>query len=141
MSTTFDASTVLAIHELYYDYAAGNDDRDLEAIGRCFSAEGSFGLQIAGQEPWGPYLGREAVLAFMGDDLGAQRDQRRHVMTNIRVSRVSDDEARSTCYFTLLVTDGGTTRVATTGVYRDRVVLDEGRWVFAEKWLDLEGTF
>ena len=136
-----DPRDELAIQRLVFDYAAGNDDRDIDAIMACFTPEGSFGLQVAGQDPVGPIEGAEAVAAFYGETLGAQDDQRRHVITNVRLLECDGRTARATSYFSLMVTDDSGTRVATTGVYADTLVRGEDGWRFATKWLDLAGMF
>lgn len=137
-----DSVEVLAIQDLAYRYAAANDDRDVDAIAACFTDTGSFGLQIRGQDPVGPFdhATQPDLRGFMGDTLGQQTDQRRHLVTNLRVRREDDDTYALTSYFTLVVTDAGVTRVLTTGVYSDTVVrAGSGVWLFAAKWLDLDG--
>ena len=73
----------VSIQELLSDYAWGNDVRDIDAIAECFSSDGSFGLQIVGQDPVGPVRGRPDVADFLRAALVTQRDQRRHVMANL----------------------------------------------------------
>ena len=123
-----------------YAYAAANDVRDIDAIVRCFSPDGTFGLQIVDQEPVGPF-GPDAETSlrdFMSATLFQQDDQRRHVVTNPRIRRIDEDAHEVLSYFTLIVTDGQGTRVLTTGVYRDKVVRAGGAWLISTKWLDLE---
>jgi hypothetical protein len=129
------------IHELMSDYAWGNDVRDIGLIVSCFTEDGGFGLQIAGQEPVGPFRGRPALVEFMGSALLSQTDQRRHVITNVKLTRVSADEYAARSYLTLAVTDGGATRIATTGWYEDTIVLEGGRWLIGDRWLWLDGQF
>lgn len=134
-----DPAEVLAIHDLLYTYAAANDDRDVAVIVDCFTEEGSFGLQVAGAEPIGPLAGQDLhdLYATM---LGAQSDQRRHVITNVRVSRLDEGRCRVLSYFTLQVTDAGVTKTLTCGVYTDTVIQHgDGGWRFESKWLDLDG--
>ncbi len=137
-----DPAEVLAIQDLAYRYAAANDERDVKAIAECFTATGSFGLQIRGLDPVGPFdhATTPDLRTFMGETLGQQTDQRRHVVTNLRIRRQSAHSYSVTSYFSLMVTDQGVTRVLTTGVYSDTVVrAAEGGWLFSEKWLDLDG--
>lgn len=142
MSMVVDPVDALAVQHLVHTYAAANDDRDVDAIVACFEPDGSFGLQVVGQEPVGPFdASTEPDLrTFMAETLGAQDDQRRHVVTNIRVVEASSDRWVVTSYFTLVVTDAGRTDVLTTGVYRDDVVRRPEGWRFAAKWLDLDGA-
>jgi 3-phenylpropionate/cinnamic acid dioxygenase small subunit len=137
-----DPADVLAIQDLAYRYAAANDDRDVDAIAACFTDTGSFGLQIRGQDPVGPFdhATQPDLRTFMGDTLGQQTDQRRHLVTNVRVRRIADETCEVTSYFSLVVTDQGVTQVLTTGIYSDTVVrAGNGDWHFSAKWLDLDG--
>lgn len=129
------------IHEVMAQYAWGNDVRDIPTIAECFADDGSFGLQIAGHEPVGPFGGRPAVADFMASALSTQTDQRRHVITNISLSRIGTDEFRARSYLSLMVTDAGVTRVATTGWYEDTFVRTSSGWRIASRWLWLDGQF
>ena len=142
MSIDIDPRDTLALQQLCFDYAAANDDRDVEAILACFTPDGTFGLQVAGQDPVGPFgpATTPDAATFFAETLGQQSDQRRHVVTNVRFVDVEPDRCTLLSYFTLCVTDAGTTQVLTTGVYRDEAVRLDGAWRFASKWLDLDGT-
>lgn len=67
-----------AISDLFATYAWGNHVRDTELLGSLFSADASFSLSIAGEQAIEPLSSREAIVAFFGEALGAQTDQRRH---------------------------------------------------------------
>lgn len=132
-----DVRDVLDIHDLIYTYAAANDDRDLEAIAACFESSGSFGLQVAGEEPLGPFSGA-AMMEFFAGMLGVQSDQRRHVITNVRVREIAAAEFEVKSYFSLIVTDAGSTQVLTAGEYTDVVRRNDGSVKFVKKMLQLD---
>jgi len=142
MSMDIDPRAALAIQQLVFTYAAANDHGDVDAIMECFEPDGSFGLRVAGSDPVGPFdEGTSPNLrTFFGQTLGAQDDQRRHVITNLRFSYVGPTRCVVTAYFTLVVTDAGVSHVLTAGEYTDEVVLRSGRWRFAAKWLELDGS-
>jgi len=142
MIMDIDPRDALAIQHVAFTYASANDDRDIAAIDACFTPDGSFGLRIAGQDPIGPFDPSTTPTRsdFFSADLGAQTDQRRHVVTNLRFVEVEADRVVTLSYFTLMVTDGGVTRALTTGVYRDVMVRNDGGWLIAEKWLELDGS-
>jgi hypothetical protein len=129
------------IQEVMAQYAWGNDVRDIPTIAACFADDGTFGLQIAGHEPVGPIVGRPAVAEFMESALRPQTDQRRHVISNISLTRVDPDRFQARSYLSLMVTDGGVTRVATTGWYEDTFVRGPEGWLISSRWLWLDGQF
>lgn len=129
------------IADLWGSYGAGNDNRDLGLLESCFTEDASFTIRIAGADPVGPLKPRAEMLAFFRDTLGAQTDQRRHVLTNFRYLADSSTEARMTAYLTLLVTDGGQTETKSAGVYEVVVVPDGNGWRFRSMALDLDCPF
>lgn len=142
MSMDISPDVALAIQQVAFAYAAANDDRDIAAIDACFTSDGSFGLQVAGHDPVGPFDPSTSPTRsdFFAADLGSQDDQRRHVVTNMRFVEVAPDRVTTLSYFTLQVTAAGATRTLTTGVYRDTFERVGGEWLIAAKWLDLDGA-
>jgi SnoaL-like domain len=128
------------LHELFGAYGAANDLRDTALIGQCFTAEGTFTLHIAGADTIGPLGPRDAVLDFFGQAFAAQRDQRRHVVTNLRLLEDGED-ARAEAYLTLIVTDAGTTELKSAGRYDVRLAREEGEWRFRDMVLNLDSPF
>jgi 3-phenylpropionate/cinnamic acid dioxygenase small subunit len=81
------------------------------------------------------------VLAFFGAAFAAQSDQRRHVVSNIRLLESTEDRARVEAYLTLIVTDEGTTALKSAGRYDAVVVGDETGWRFRAMTLFLDSGF
>jgi len=130
-----------AISDLLAAYAAGNDARDTGQIGDCFTADGAFTLHIAGADTIGPLQPREALVEFFGQAFAAQSDQRRHVVTNLRVVEDAADRALVEAYLTLIVTDAGSTQLKSAGLYRADVVQDPAGWRFRSLVLFLDSPF
>ena len=130
-----------AIAELFSAYGAANDLRDAGLIGECFTADGAFTLHIAGADSLGPLAPRDALLDFFGAAFAAQSDQRRHVVTNLRLVEDGSDGARAEAYLTLIVTDGGATALKSAGRYETVVVREAGGWRFREMVLHLDSPF
>ena len=130
-----------AVAELFASYAAANDLRDVAAIGDCFTPDGAFILHIAGGDTIGPLEPREEVVAFFGAAFSGQSDQRRHVVTNMRLLESDDDRARVEAYLTLIVTDGGRTALQSAGRYDAVVVGDGTEWRFRAMTLFLDSAF
>jgi 3-phenylpropionate/cinnamic acid dioxygenase small subunit len=78
------------------------------------------------------------VMKHFTDHHAIQTDQRRHVTTNVVILEETDTTASVASYLTLLVTDGGATRLQAAGVYRDQFVLDGDRWKIRRRHLDLD---
>lgn len=130
-----------ALAELFGAYAAANDLRDVGLVGDCFTADGAFTLHIAGADTIGPLEPRDALLEFFGQAFGAQDDQRRHVITNLRLVEDGEDAARAEAYLSLIVTDAGVTALKSAGRYRADLVRDGGAWRFRSLTLDLDSPF
>jgi uncharacterized protein (TIGR02246 family) len=135
------AEPATAVAELLAGYAAANDLRDVGLISECFTPDGAFILHIAGSDTIGPLQPRRDLLAFFGAAFGAQSDQRRHVVTNVRLLESDDDRARVEAYLTLIVTDGGRTALQSAGRYDAEVVRDVRGWRFRSLTLFLDSPF
>lgn len=142
MAGRVDPADALAVTDVLLDYARANDVRDVDAIVRCFAPDGSFAMQVAGQEPLGPFddASEPTLRAFMAATLGAQADRRRHVLTNVQVRALGPDEVTARAYLTLVVTDGGGTAVRATGEYEDVLRRDGDRWLVVRKSLALDAA-
>jgi len=130
-----------AVAELFAAYAAANDLRDAGLIGECFTPEGAFTLHIAGADTIGPLQPRDAFLEFFGQAFAAQSDQRRHVVTNLRLLDDGETSARAEAYLTLIVTDGGHTALKSAGRYDAEVVREAEGWRFRALTLYLDSPF
>jgi hypothetical protein len=86
----------------------------------------------------GPYDGIDEVMGLFTDHHGEQRDQRRHVTTNLVVLDETDDSASIVSYLSLFVTSAGEVRLQATGVYRDQVVRIGDEWRIRERLLQLD---
>jgi hypothetical protein len=129
------------ISDLWGDYGAGNDLRDLDLLESCFTEDASFTVRIAGGDSFGPFQPRKDVIEFFRAALGGQTDRRRHVLTNFRYLEEAADRARVGAYLSLVVTDQGQTVTKSAGVYDAEVVLDQGQWRFRSIVLDLDSSF
>jgi cytidyltransferase-like protein len=127
-----------AISDLFAFYAAGNDLRDLGVFEQVFTEDATFTLHIAGADSIGPLQPRSAILDFFGQALGAQTDQRRHLITNLRLLEEDDDRARVNAYLTLLVTEGGEIAVQSAGLYETEVVRAADGWRVRSMVLSLD---
>lgn len=119
---------------LINQYVNFNDAQDWEAVAALYTDDAIFRRPSGGD----PVTGRQAILAsFMARPPRAQR----HVIANIVVDVVSASEARAFSAIVLyqgdLATDGGLPVQAANspliGWFRDRLVLTNEGWRFAER--------
>lgn len=126
------------INDTLNRYAWGYDENDLAAIEGSFAKEAVMSMRIADGDLMGPFEGRDAIMDLMKGSLETQDDQRRHVTTNVFVDDESDESATVTSYLTLVVVKDGALNVISSGWYRDAFVVEDGRWVIRDRFLQLD---
>ena len=119
-----------AIHDLFMDYAWAMDARDFDLLADVFHEDASFTIDIAGADSVGPFEPGSGVVEFIRSTTQQQTDQRRHVITNIRVEEETGSDATVTATLTLNVVDEGQLEVQSIGVYRAECVDVWDRWKF-----------
>jgi ketosteroid isomerase-like protein len=127
-----------AIENVLASWALGYDARDVPRMAQCFTEDAVMTMDIGGNETMGPYVGHAEVMKHFTDHHAIQTDQRRHVTTNVVLDDATDSSATVTSYLTLLVTEGASTRLQATGVYRDEFVLAGSDWKIRRRHLDLD---
>ena len=125
------------VGQLFSTYAWSMDSKEFELFDEVFSEDATFVVSIAGTVAAGPFEGRAAVVDFIRSTTLDQTDQRRHVITNVRLA--GGDKATST--LTLLVVDNGELIVKSCGVYRVDLVQEGGAWRFGAMDLALDLGF
>lgn len=112
-----------AIQQLLYRYCAAHDNQDADALGETFAKDITM--------PFG--RGRDEVVAFYANGYAGLTKKRRHVLSNIFIVEDGDEEALVQSYVTLYLIEGDKLELHLTGVYRDRVVLEDGAWKIASR--------
>jgi ketosteroid isomerase-like protein len=137
------ADDVLAIHNLIADYVFCIDERDLVGFERLWTPDAVFRLV---RDPVGlgaPLHGRAAIVAgftafFAREGGGEPGSFTRHLCGNPRIG-VVDGQVRAKTGLVSVRQELDGDRVvihpSRTGVYRDRIVHESGRWRFAEREL------
>lgn len=118
------------IAQLLYRYCAAHDARDLEMLGSCLASD----VELLGVQ------GRQEVVARYGAGYKQLTKQRRHVLTNVFILEDGDEEALVQSYITLYLISDGKLELHLTGVYRDTVIREGGRWLIRsrEATMDVE---
>jgi SnoaL-like domain len=122
------AADRLMIAERISRYGWGYDERDIEMLADCFTANGVWEGSMFGTDRVGPHVGREAVVQFLTDFWSVQTDQRRHIFTNIVVDELTTDSAVAHAYLLLTASAGGTMTPVTNGPYRLTLRNEDGVW-------------
>jgi hypothetical protein len=122
-------------------YAWGYDENDMDVLGNCFTDDARMALRIEDGDVIGPFEGKEAILGLMKGSLEQQTDQRRHLTTNIIFKEETDTTATVISYLTLTAVENSSLSVLSTGVYTDRLVLDDGTWRIEDRFLQLDAPY
>jgi hypothetical protein len=124
---------IVEIEQLLYRYCLAVDQGAPEDVAALFSEAAVLVPAYTGEAP---AKGRAAVLAwyvaYQKNARGAV-DHLRHMVTN-PVIEVDGERASAECYLTassLSKTSGKARQVS--GAYKDRLVRENGRWLFAER--------
>jgi hypothetical protein len=117
-------------------YASAMDDNNFEVLRSVFTADASFTVDITGGPTVGPYQSGDAIVEFISSTTQEQQDQRRHVITNVRLE---DDAAYGV--LSLFVTAAGELTVQTTGVYKVTLADAGGVPAFSSMYLTLDRPY
>ena len=125
------------VSQLFATYAWSMDAKDFDLFNGVFAKDASFVVSIAGTVAAGPFEGRDALVDFIRTTTLDQQDQRRHVITNVRL----EGGGTATATLTLLVVDNGVLTVKSCGVYRVELVEEGGDLCFGSMDLALDLGF
>ncbi|MBT8162257.1 MULTISPECIES: nuclear transport factor 2 family protein [Arthrobacter] len=117
----------LLIQETAARYAVAYDERRLDVIESLLTESSTFSYRF-GEGPVHTQTGRVAVLGWLDDVMKSQPDQRRHLLGNVLVERITADEALVLSY-TAIYGIEGEVNLVTTGVYIFNMVKRENRWL------------
>lgn len=107
-----------AIQQLLSKYCFAHDSQDPEMLATTFAKD----AQLMG------ITGREAIAARYAEGYKNLSARRRHVLTNFLILEDGDTEALVQSYITLYLIKGEQLELHLIGVYRDRVVFEDGAW-------------
>jgi hypothetical protein len=131
----------LAIHELLSRAAYSFDERNMDMLEQCFTADASMLVNITGTGEVGPFQGREAIMQLMTDTLAAQTDVRRHVISNFFFESEGKKVASVVSNLVVFSVENGEINVIISGIYRDDVAKTDGDWRIMHRRLDLDLPF
>ena len=124
---------IVEIEQLLHRYCFAVDGGGPEDVAALFSETAVLVPVYTGEAP---ASGRAAILQwYVNYQKGARGavDHLRHVITNPLIE-VSGDHATAQCYLTANAVSKASGKAgATAGTYKDRLVKEAGRWLFAER--------
>ena len=128
-------SDMQTVGQLFSTYAWSMDSKEFELFDEVFSESATFVVSIAGTVA-ASFEGRGPLVDFIRTTTLDQTDQRRHVITNVRLAG-----SKATSTLTLLVVDNGELIVKSCGVYTVDLVQENGEWRFGAMDLALDLGF
>jgi 3-phenylpropionate/cinnamic acid dioxygenase small subunit len=125
----------LKIHDLFARYMRSVDNWDEAELYACFTEDGVLESPIVG----GRFVGREGQRQFMinGRKMGEGR-KTRHLFTNLEVE-LNGDRAKARAYLVVNSTKDGKTTIFGTGHYECQVRKIDGRWLFSDRKVFIDG--
>lgn len=129
-----------AIYQLFSTYAFAHDNKEFELLEDVFTDDADFTVDITGGDTI-HFAGKRETNDFIKDTTINQGDQRRHVITNVRLSNETDSAARATAILSLFVTKDNELTVQATGWYDCDCVREAGGWRFRKLYLTLDRTY
>ena len=134
------------IRDTLAQYTWSGDAFRLEEMVEAFCPDGT--LEVRGQPP---YVGRDAIIAFLGGGAGGDDDERRrarlaeaeaagvrrivrHTVANLRFVELTPDQASVATYFTVVTEIG----LDHCGRYRDTLVPVGDRWLLQHRFVSTD---
>ena len=130
------------ISEVLCRYAVYVDDGEFDRLEMLFAGDATFDISPDPKIVPVPAIGRRQIREILEGryDVVSKVDQRRHLITNLVIDELSDTEAVTRCFLTVLSVPkrGGSVELRGTGVYHDRLRQIDNDWLIAERRLVLD---
>lgn len=131
----------LLIQETLSRYAWAYDERRLDILRDVFTEDAVFIGKIGGQEDFGPFEGREAIVSWLADYMESQLEQRRHNVGNVVIDQLAGERAQATAYLILTAIADGNPRIVATGWYQAHLVRQGSKWRLRHVYLGADVSF
>ena len=132
------------VRDAYARYTHAGDRYRLDDLAACFAVDGI--LEIKGDKQ---ATGRPSIARMLGAGAGERRSSGepgarppivRHLVTNLLFESISPERVESTAYFCVVTRSGEHLGVDHWGRYRDVLVPEGDRWVFAHRLVALDAA-
>jgi SnoaL-like domain len=126
------------IQNLYAYYNLSSDVGDADGYASCFARNGVLRIDNIGLR----HEGRETLRAFKQADAGRRGNRyRRHWNGSLHLKRQADGSVIGRCYLHGYNGEPGKPpELADVGSYVDRIVQEDGVWVFAERAITMDAS-
>jgi len=104
--------------ERLHRYCWAFDERRPDLLEDCFTTDAEWSGFVMGETDVGPHVGRDAVMQYLTEFWKHQRDQRRHVITNVIVEHLDEESATCFAYLLLMGSKKAQTQFECAGFYR-----------------------
>lgn len=124
-------------------YAWGVDTIDHHLLGSAFAQNARTHGVISGTDRgWGPWQGREEIVAQLAAIRNDAADTRRHQISTPLIVTLTEREAVIKAYLSVFATkDGATPQLVTTGEYVAYLSKVDGQWLIDNLEAVLDGDF
>lgn len=120
----------LMIQETAARYAIAYDERRLDVLESLYTENGTYAYRI-GEGPLEGRTGRADLIAWLGEIMKSQTDQRRHMLSSLVIEQLTADKAVVIAYKSIYGIER-TVELITTGMYRFSMVKQDGSWLIDE---------
>lgn len=126
--TAVSSAVYQRIVDRLHRYCWGFDERRRDVLTDCFTEEVVWEASVMGETRIGPFRGRDSVVEWLTRYWSVQRDQRRHVVTNVVISQASADQITVLGYIILMGSRRAESAVEAAGVYQIACAREEEEW-------------
>jgi len=126
-----------AITDLLFVYNVATDSLDIDGWATCFAPDGVFN---GAYETFRAWPDKDRFEQHARDLEANGMPLLRHFLSNILI-RVDGDTATSHCFFQIVATTKeAQSSIAMVGEYADKLVKIDGRWLFLERNVKVDGA-
>lgn len=136
-----ETSDRAAVGERIARYCWAYDERRIDHLGECFTADAIWEGSVLGQVAIGPFEGREAIADWLAKFWPHQKDQRRHMILNTIVEEQTSETAVTLSYLLLMASTGDALSMESMGFYRACYRREDRAWRIARLTAGFDKAF
>jgi hypothetical protein len=130
LDSDFALDRIMIIDRIYR-YAWAFDERQIDALNNCFTADAIWEGNTQGVTPIPPFKGRTTITDWLSGFWATQTDQRRHVMVNIVINNQSANKAEALVLLMLTAASQSNLEIVLTSFYKLHLENESGTWRIA----------
>lgn len=126
-----DARNRLLVQEAFARWGIAYDEGQLEVVRSLFTPDADFQVLQGSAEPIARAKGADEIVRTVQNSLQQQQDQRRHVLSNVVIDRLTKDGATASAYGIVTIANDGLSLGATVIYSADLRRGKDGVWRFS----------